>query len=324
MIKRNFCTLFDRNYLLKGIAMIQSLKKHCPEAHVYVLCMDKKTKNILLKLNLSFISCVSLNDIETSELLDVKKNRSPREYCWTLTSCFTWYILDKDKMIDFITYLDADLLFYSPIKPIFDEIKNSSIAIIEHRFPGWLKHLEINGRFCVQWISFRRDIEGMACLSRWREQCIEWCFYKLEDGKLGDQKYLDEWPELYKNCHIIQHIGAGVAPWNYCQYNFDSDNNKSILVNNSQLIFYHFHGFQMLRNGEFDRISNFYTNKSPAPEMVYKAYEKILFSLLKTIKEIEPDFSDGLKEIKKIELYRILNKYTPSFLKNSLRKLLDY
>ncbi len=73
MIKRNFCTLFDRNYLLKGIAMIQSLKKHCPEAHVYVLCMDKKTKDILLKLNLSCISCVSLDDIETNELLDVKK-----------------------------------------------------------------------------------------------------------------------------------------------------------------------------------------------------------------------------------------------------------
>ena len=324
MIKRNFCTLFDSNYLLKGVAMIQSLKEHCPGAHVYILCMDKKTKKLLSDLNLTFITSVTLEEVETKELLNAKKDRSSREYCWTLSSCFTWYILEKNKMIDFITYLDADLLFYSSVNPIFDEIGNSSIAIIEHRFPSWLKHLEINGRFCVQWVSFRRDAEGMACLSQWREQCIDWCYYKIEDGKLGDQKYLDEWPELYTNCHIIQNIGSGVAPWNYAQYDFGGNSIKNILVNGTKLIFYHFHGFQILSNGQFDRVSSFYEDKSPAPELVYQAYELALVSVLRDIRKIDPVFSDGLREIKKIELYRILNKYTPSFLKRFLRKLLDY
>ena len=35
---------------------------------------------------------------------------------------------------------------------------------------------------------------------------------------MGDQKYLDEWPDLYSSCHIIENMGAGIAPWNYCQY----------------------------------------------------------------------------------------------------------
>ena len=52
----------------------------------------------------------------------------------------------------------------------------------------------------------------------WRKQCLEWCFYKLEDGKMGDQKYLDEWPDQYASCHIIENMGAGIAPWNYSQY----------------------------------------------------------------------------------------------------------
>ena len=42
--------------------------------------------------------------------------------------------MDKFKDINLITYLDADLLFYSSFEPIFNEIGNSSIAIIEHRF----------------------------------------------------------------------------------------------------------------------------------------------------------------------------------------------
>ena len=46
----------------------------------------------------------------------------------------------------------------------------------------------------------------MKCLKKWTNQCLEWCYYKLEDGKMGDQKFLDEWPKLYKSCHIIMKL----------------------------------------------------------------------------------------------------------------------
>jgi len=69
---------------------------------------------------------------------------------------------------------------------LFDEIGDSSIAIIEHRFSPRLKDREVNGRFCVEWNGFRRDDQGLDCLSRWRAQCIEWCYYRLEDGKMGE------------------------------------------------------------------------------------------------------------------------------------------
>jgi hypothetical protein len=230
MMPRYFCTLFDSGYLLKGIAMFRSLVKHCPEAQVHVLCMDAKTREILTQLNLSFVTCVLLTDIEDEELLSVKKDRGQAEYCWTLSSWFTWYVLQSNPGIDFLTYLDADLLFYSPVEPIFEEIGESSIAIIEHRFTPRLKELEVNGKFCVEWVSFRRNQEGMACLSRWREQCLEWCYYKLEDDRMGDQKYLDEWPQRYESCHIIKHAGAGIAPWNYAQYKFGSDLTGKITV----------------------------------------------------------------------------------------------
>ena len=182
------------------------------------LCLDNKTKNILEKINISNIKCIELFEVENIDLINAKKNRTKAEYCWTLAPNFTWYVINKFKDINLITYLDADLLFYSSLEPIFKEINNSSIAIIEHRFAKPYKNLEINGRFCVEWNSFRRDEEGLQCLNRWRKQCLEWCFYKLGDGKMGDQKYLDEWPDKYDSCHIIKELGAGIAPWNYSQY----------------------------------------------------------------------------------------------------------
>ena len=54
-MKRYFCTLFDKNYLIKGLTMILSLKKFCGNSAVYVLCLDDKTKNILEQIKVPII-----------------------------------------------------------------------------------------------------------------------------------------------------------------------------------------------------------------------------------------------------------------------------
>lgn len=293
--------------------MLRSLKAHCPQAHVHVLCMDNRTRALLTDLDMPYISCIPLATLENDALLAVKQDRSVAEYCWTLSPCLPWHVLENNPNIDFITYVDADLLFYSPVQPLFDEIGDASIAIIEHRFPQHLKHLEVNGRFCVEWVSFRRDEEGLACLSRWREQCLEWCYYRLEDGRMGDQKYLDEWPGRFPHLHILQHVGAGVAPWNYAQYRFGKAARGEITVDGDPLIFYHFHQFQLLDNGSFDRLSAFYTDVCPEPQAVYESYEAALESVLKDVRSLSPGFAAGLKltpgkQTVAIEIHSVLQK----------------
>ncbi|MDR2240975.1 MAG: hypothetical protein LBE33_11095 [Zoogloeaceae bacterium] len=321
-----FCTLFDSNYLLKGVAMLRSLKENCPEAHIHVLCMDERTQKILHMLDMSFVTCIPLVAIESHALLAAKQTRSVAEYCWTLSPSLPWYVLQNNSRINFITYVDADLLFYSPVQPLFDEIGNASVAIIEHRFATQFRQLEVNGRFCVEWVSFRRDAQGMACLSRWREQCIEWCYSRSEDGRFGDQKYLDEWPQQYEKLHILQHIGAGVAPWNYAQYDFCMNEQGKITINGALLIFYHFHTFQLLDNGKFDRLSPAYAGISPEPGDVYSMYEKILAALLIEIRLMVPDFSGGLKSASKLSRQRWFSRWVlmwiPDAIKNKLRQLI--
>jgi alpha-N-acetylglucosamine transferase len=145
-----FCTLFDSGYLIKGITMIESLMRQSPDPHVFVLCLDQQTTDIVNRLDIQGVTCISLDDVETEELLQAKKTRGVAEYCWTLSPCFPWYLFQNYPEIDLLTYLDSDLLFYSPIQPIFDEIGENSVAIIEHRFAPRLRDREVNGRFATR------------------------------------------------------------------------------------------------------------------------------------------------------------------------------
>jgi hypothetical protein len=43
----NFCTLFDKNYLSRGIALYNSLAENCGEFHLYIFAFDETSGRIL-------------------------------------------------------------------------------------------------------------------------------------------------------------------------------------------------------------------------------------------------------------------------------------
>jgi hypothetical protein len=148
-----------------------------------------------------------------------------------------------------ITYLDADLFFYSDPTPIFDELGENSILIIEHRFPEHLKYKERAGTYNVQFLSFRRDTKARECLLWWKDQCLAWCYSRYEDGKYADQKYLEDWTESFQKVVVLQQKGSGLAAWNWMRYeiNINGPLNKAS-VDGQDLIFYHFHGLRLINS----------------------------------------------------------------------------
>ena len=33
---------------------------------------------------------------------------------------------------------------------------------------------------------------GLKALKWWRDRCLEWCYARIEDGKFGDQFYIED------------------------------------------------------------------------------------------------------------------------------------
>ena len=132
----HFCTYFDKNYLVRGLALYRSLQRHCDRFSLFVLCLDDETFSLLSKLNLNFLRLISLRELESNEkdLLPAKINRSDVEYFFTLSPVLPRYLLRRFSDIDVITYLDADLFFFASPDPIYDEFSQASVLVIEHRF----------------------------------------------------------------------------------------------------------------------------------------------------------------------------------------------
>ncbi|MBN1104241.1 MAG: glycosyl transferase [Deltaproteobacteria bacterium] len=242
--------------------------------------MDEPSHEVLQRIRLPHVRLITLAELEKQDvdLLNAKGNRSPVEYYFTCTPSLPLHILKNHAEVDLVTYLDADLFFFSNPESLFHELAARSIGIIPHRFPEALKNLEQFGKFNVGWVSFRRDAQGIACLEWWREKCLEWCYDRIEEGRFADQKYLDLWPDLFKEgLAILHHKGANLAPWNLANYHITRRKN-SVYVDELQLLFYHFHGLRSVKTWIYDPQIELYGTKSSILILrhIYAPYVRML------------------------------------------------
>lgn len=242
----NFCTYFDSYYFHKGVATYLSLERVCDDFTLYVMAFDKESYNKLKEIGFKHMVVALLDDIETSELRAVKPTRSKAEYCWTCGPSCIYHFL-KSNNLDHIAYIDSDLIFFNTPQIILDEIGSASVGITEHFFPS--NSNSDAGKYCVQYVYFKNDEEGVKCLEWWRDRCIEWCYSRREGNKYGDQGYLESFPILFKNVHVVENRGVGIAPWNMMTYTYDSDN---VIFNQKKypMVFFHMNGlaFDVKRN----------------------------------------------------------------------------
>jgi hypothetical protein len=262
------------------LALYRSLQEHCDDFHLYVIAFDDECRHFLETLHEDRITVIRLSDFEDEALLTVKPDRTRAEYCWTCTPSTVMYVIKK-YLLDCCTYLDADLYFFSSPQLLMDELGDCSVMITPHRYTPALDRSAESGKYCVQFITFRNDKRGMEILKWWRNACLEWCFNRIEDGRFGDQKYLDDWTERFEGVKVLDYPGAGVAPWNMQQYEFSiaPDGKLTGLCRDSgrmfDVVFFHFHYMQFLSD-RFFILHAYYPRSEEVMRLIFHPYiEKI-------------------------------------------------
>jgi len=238
----HYVTLFDSLFLPQGLALYRSMERHVKDYTLWILCVNDEAYEVLTKLQLPNVRLLQLTKLETEDLLRVKPTRGKGEYCWTLTPFAPRFVFEADQTVERATYLDADLWFRKHPKPILDEFDASGkqVLITDHAYAPEYDQSATSGQYCVQFMTFNRD-GGELVRKWWEERCIEWCFARAEEGKFGDQKYLDDWPQRFADyVHVLEHPEWTQAPWNASRFPY------------SQCLFYHFHGLRIAEDGFVD------------------------------------------------------------------------
>lgn len=178
-------------------------------------------------------------------------------------------------------------------KVLLDEMGSDSVIITEHRYTKEYDQSLVSGKYCVQFMTFNNDKEGMEVLEWWRNACIEWCYARVEDAKFGDQKYLDDWTTRFKKVHVLEHLGGGLAPWNMQQFIFNKNGNKIIAKEKSSgkvsnVVFFHFHGLKFYEGNIVSYTGEGYKMFSDAKEILFEPYTLELLRIGEELKKELP------------------------------------
>ncbi|TCL59396.1 hypothetical protein EDD76_104133 [Kineothrix alysoides] len=294
-----FCTLFDSYYLDKGLTLYRSLEKCTKEFKLYIFCFDDKSYEVLSGLELKSAIIIHHSRIEDDELLKLKKERSKAEYCWTCTPVIIEYVL-KNYQEESCTYIDSDLYFFRDPHILFDEIKaaNANIVITEHRFKdNWngRRLCKRSGKYCVEFNYFDQSANAWEALTWWKQKCYEWCYHRYEPDRMGDQKYLERFPELFQGVYELASLGGGVAPWNLGRYGLCGiEKGQPVLLdketgNEFPLIFYHFQNLRYLSENTVNISSGTHSKKTK--DAIYRPYLAQVERCRRELKEYGITFS---------------------------------
>ncbi len=330
----NFYTFFDKNFFYKGLTLYRSLQKTCSDFVLFVLCGDEITFDLLYKMNLNNVKLITLQELEKedTDLLLIKNTRTHIEYLWTTKASLSLFLFKKYPQLETLSYLDADLYFFNNPQVFFDELNNDSILIIKSDLSIEYERLLSQAPYNTQFIIFKNNPESIKVLEWWRKKLIERCYgrpssllfwrnYRNKKMQGADQIYLSDWTTRFKGIHVLQNKKFCLGPWNVTKYHIFLKDNM-IYAEDTKLIFYHFHSFEINNANRFTLADGAYRINKSVKELIYRPYIAEIKSILEGIKKLDPNFHYGIikKTLKKrmrffakrifYDYYRFLNLFS--------------
>lgn len=288
----NYCTIFSKDSLYKGLILYNSLKEHDESFRLFIICMQQEVKGIVDRMKLKNAITIDMRDIERVDLgfAAIKGTRNEKEYAWTAKSPIVLYLFGHFDYLDHMIYLDADIEFYSNPEPLFEEFNNYSIMVTRERFyiqdnEDWHRQYGIYNGGCM---AFKKDKNAMECLLSLREQCINWCYNRVENGLYGDQKYTVGWTERFRKVGVVKNMGINATAW-YAHASVLYEKNGSMYINDTPIVFYHYNGFIFYNKNEYD-LCIFINLPKKLTDLIYVPYLKKLQEAIGKVDKMDGSF----------------------------------
>ncbi len=254
--------------------MLRSLLSFDPDAAICVLALDEPCERVLLDVFRSSIRVTSLRELHAARprIAALRESRTPWAYYATLKPAFVRIILESHARPATVTFVDADMRFFSDPSPAYGELKGAEIGLSPHRFSPSLQGLDRYGTYNAGWIYWRAGTVASQCISDWENDCTASCDPEVQsDGRFMNQGYLNLWPDRYESVHILRHPGVNLAPWNIDGHELKQEQAK-IFADDRPLICHHFSGLLRDVSGSWHSIYPQPRQFDMVQHSIYKPY----------------------------------------------------
>ena len=259
MNKRNNCvfTIVAQNYIGPAQVLNASIKQYYQNLDFFIVVADEPSLSpsempsnvIIARDNLDF-------DVDIWEEMAFKYNLT--EFCTAIKPSSVEFFLDKGYRK--VIYVDPDILFFSSIEPIFQDLDHHKLVLTPHicSIPqfgktdapetDWTKC----GIYNLGFLAVSESDLTRSILSWWQERLNYYCFMDSSRGEYTDQKWMDFLPAFCTGDELLisKDLGRNLAPWNFFEREVHNVNGEYFVNERNsddkqlfKLLFAHFSGY---------------------------------------------------------------------------------
>lgn len=299
-------TICSANYLAQAKILGDSLLKYNPNYHFVIGLVDR----IEDKVDKSYWQPYELIEVEDINIKDFDKlcqKYNLVELNTAVKPFYIEYLYQQKPDLDSVIYIDPDIFICNQFQELQEKLTIYNIILTPHSCT--IDDSKLNqtyeiamlrtGLYNLGFIATSRSDETFRFLKWWQSRLKEYCFYRPGSGFFVDQIWCNFLPFYFDKVHIETSLGYNVCYWNLFERKINYVNNKYLVNNKYDLIFYHFSSYNPFKP---DLISNrgvhHPLSERPDIESIFEYYrQQLLTNDYENLIKLECEFfkSKGIK-----------------------------
>lgn len=250
------------NYLPKALVLGESLKKHNKNVKFVVVLLEREIPDCWPKKAEKIIDKVILaKDLGFEDFDKFIFKHSIVEASTSVKGKALVYLLEHES--DKVVYIDPDIKIYNSLNELSKMLDEHEIILTPHLTIPEQNEIDIqNNELCalqhgvynLGFVAVRNGEEGMKFARWWDNRLGLYCYDDIPRGIFTDQRWCDLAP-AYFDVYILKNPGYNMAPWNLSTRKITYKNNKILVNDKYELVFFHYSGFD---SGANETVFNYY------------------------------------------------------------------